>query len=181
MGNVKRNTIGLFLLQTIDQQHELRKSSKNQKIRFVCRVHKASFEASGMKEDGGSTCCCCCSNISPEQIADTMAHQRRCISCYTIAAATLATPLLVLVLWCLSTIPATNAATPSAQPSTSSSTSSSKVKRGLCVIGCTPYVDPSQPSHGIQKYWKLVQEMADTCQVIAHVGDTKPGACVVEK
>jgi hypothetical protein len=119
---------------------------------------------------------CCCNSI--EQIGTMIHHNRR-----SVLAATLAAPVLVvLLLWCLSTIPSTNATTttPSAQPSTSSSSSSSsqavkKQQRGLCVIGCTPYVDPSQPNHGIQKYWKLVQEMADTCQIIAHVGDTKPG------
>ena len=48
-------------------------------------------------------------------------------------------------------------------------------KGGLCVLGCTPYVDPYRMDAGILKYQALVQEMAATCDVIVHVGDTKPG------
>ena len=48
-------------------------------------------------------------------------------------------------------------------------------KGGLCVLGCTPYVDPYRPYAGILKYFALVEEMAETCDVIVHVGDTKPG------
>jgi hypothetical protein len=48
-------------------------------------------------------------------------------------------------------------------------------QRGLCVLGCTPYVDPFRSDAGIHKYEALVDEMARTCDVIVHVGDTKPG------
>lgn len=46
---------------------------------------------------------------------------------------------------------------------------------GLCVLGCTPHVDPYRLDAGILKYEALVEEMAETCDVIVHVGDTKPG------
>jgi hypothetical protein len=46
---------------------------------------------------------------------------------------------------------------------------------GLCVVGCTPYVDPTDPTAGILKYRELVREMARDCDVLVHVGDTKPG------
>lgn len=46
---------------------------------------------------------------------------------------------------------------------------------GLCVIGCTPYVDPTKEDHGILKYKALVEDMAEKCDVLVHVGDTKPG------
>lgn len=49
-------------------------------------------------------------------------------------------------------------------------------ENGLCVIGCTPYIDPFQPLNGIRKYRALVDEMAETCDVLVHVGDTKSGA-----
>jgi hypothetical protein len=49
-------------------------------------------------------------------------------------------------------------------------------QRGLCVVGCTPYVDPYAPNGGYEKYEAMIQEMAETCQVIAHVGDTMPGS-----
>lgn len=45
----------------------------------------------------------------------------------------------------------------------------------LCVIGCTPYVDLSEPDHGVRKYEALVRDMASNCEVLVHVGDTKPG------
>lgn len=48
-------------------------------------------------------------------------------------------------------------------------------KDGLCVVGCTPYVDPSRSDGGIEKYHALIEEMARTCDVIVHVGDTKAG------
>lgn len=46
---------------------------------------------------------------------------------------------------------------------------------GLCVVGCTPYVDLDTELNGLKKYRALVNEMARTCDVIVHVGDTKPG------
>lgn len=49
-------------------------------------------------------------------------------------------------------------------------------KNGLCVLGCTPYVDPTRLDAGILKYDALVEEMAESCDVIVHVGDTKPGS-----
>lgn len=45
----------------------------------------------------------------------------------------------------------------------------------LCVVGCTPYIDPFEPNNGIEKYKAMAREMAETCDVIVHVGDTKPG------
>jgi len=49
-------------------------------------------------------------------------------------------------------------------------------RKGLCVVGCTPYVDLTRQETGLRKYRALVKEMARTCDVIAHIGDTKPGA-----
>ena len=48
-------------------------------------------------------------------------------------------------------------------------------RQGLCVIGCTPYVDLTVPEDGIMKYNALVNEMAQTCDMIVHLGDTVPG------
>lgn len=48
-------------------------------------------------------------------------------------------------------------------------------RNGLCVIGCTPYVDPTRTNSGLEKYAKLVEEMAQTCDAMVHVGDTKAG------
>jgi len=53
-----------------------------------------------------------------------------------------------------------------------------KGKKGLCVIGCTPYVDVNDDSKGYGKYKKLVADMADNCDIMVHVGDTKAGAAV---
>jgi hypothetical protein len=47
--------------------------------------------------------------------------------------------------------------------------------KGLCIVGCTPYVDPADPTAGILKYRELVREMAKDCDVLVHIGDTKPG------
>ena len=47
--------------------------------------------------------------------------------------------------------------------------------RGLCVIGCTPYVDFSAQAGGVRKYRRLVREMASNCDVLVHIGDTKAG------
>jgi hypothetical protein len=43
-------------------------------------------------------------------------------------------------------------------------------------VGCTPYVDPYIPNAGYEKFEAMIQEMAETCQVIAHVGDVMPGS-----
>ena len=48
--------------------------------------------------------------------------------------------------------------------------------KGLCVIGCTPYVDFRKNDSGIRKYRRLVEEMAQECDVLVHVGDTKAGS-----
>lgn len=48
--------------------------------------------------------------------------------------------------------------------------------KGLCVIGCTPYIDLTNDENGILKYRELVREMAENCDVLVHVGDTKPGS-----
>ena len=45
----------------------------------------------------------------------------------------------------------------------------------LCVVGCTPYVDPFHPFHGVEKYKAMARELADTCDIVVHIGDTKPG------
>lgn len=47
---------------------------------------------------------------------------------------------------------------------------------GLCVVGCTPYVNPDDETSGILKWEKLVEEMAESCDIMVHVGDTKAGA-----
>ena len=47
---------------------------------------------------------------------------------------------------------------------------------GLCVVGCTPYVNPEDESAGILKWKTLVEEMAESCDIMVHVGDTKAGA-----
>ena len=47
---------------------------------------------------------------------------------------------------------------------------------GLCVVGCTPYVNPDDETSGILKWEKLVEEMAESCAIMVHVGDTKAGA-----
>ena len=52
-------------------------------------------------------------------------------------------------------------------------------ENGLCVIGCTPYVDFSDPQDettGIRKYERLVEDIVKDCDVIVHAGDTKPGS-----
>jgi hypothetical protein len=54
-------------------------------------------------------------------------------------------------------------------------------KKGVCVIGCTPYVNPADPAGGILKYQALVDDMAQNCEVMVHVGDTKAGAAVCNK
>ena len=46
-------------------------------------------------------------------------------------------------------------------------------RQGLCVIGCTPYVDLDGTDNGILKYKAMVEDMARTCDVVVHVGDTK--------
>jgi len=53
---------------------------------------------------------------------------------------------------------------------------SSLGRKGLCVIGCTPYVDLSTEANGLAKYRAMVKEMARKCDVIVHIGDTKPGS-----
>jgi hypothetical protein len=55
------------------------------------------------------------------------------------------------------------------------------VKKGLCAIGCVPYVNPADPASGILKYAALVDEMAQKCEIIVHVGDTKAGAAPCNK
>jgi hypothetical protein len=52
--------------------------------------------------------------------------------------------------------------------------SSSMGSQGLCVIGCTPYVRWERMDQGINKYLALVEDMAKTCDIILHLGDTKP-------
>eukprot|EP00557_Chaetoceros_sp_GSL56_P011602 CAMPEP_0176476668 /NCGR_PEP_ID=MMETSP0200_2-20121128/182_1 /TAXON_ID=947934 /ORGANISM="Chaetoceros sp., Strain GSL56" /LENGTH=422 /DNA_ID=CAMNT_0017872367 /DNA_START=682 /DNA_END=1950 /DNA_ORIENTATION=+ len=60
----------------------------------------------------------------------------------------------------------------------SSKSKKSKSSGGLCIVGCTPYVDPTDNAKGILKWQALVQEMAENCDVMVHVGDTKAGAAV---
>ncbi len=52
----------------------------------------------------------------------------------------------------------------------------SKKLSGLCVVGCTPYVNPDDETAGILKWKALVEEMAESCDIMVHVGDTKAGA-----
>ena len=54
-------------------------------------------------------------------------------------------------------------------------------KNAVCVVGCTPYVNPNDENAGILKWLKLVDEMAEECDVMVHVGDTKAGAAVCNK
>jgi hypothetical protein len=54
-------------------------------------------------------------------------------------------------------------------------------RRGLCVIGCTPYVALDQPSYGYYKYTAMVQEMARTCDIVVHIGDTKPPGTICNR
>lgn len=51
-------------------------------------------------------------------------------------------------------------------------------KNGLCVVGCTPYVNPDDETAGILKWKALVEDMAESCDIMVHVGDTKAGAAV---
>ena len=57
----------------------------------------------------------------------------------------------------------------------------SKNLSGLCVVGCTPYVNPDDETSGILKWKKLVDEMAESCEIMIHVGDTKAGAAPCNK
>ena len=52
---------------------------------------------------------------------------------------------------------------------------------GLCIVGCTPYVNPDDLSKGILKWKQLVDDMAESCEIMVHVGDTKAGAAVCNK
>ena len=54
-------------------------------------------------------------------------------------------------------------------------------KNAVCVIGCTPYVNPADPNKGINKFKALVEDMADNCDVIVHNGDTKAGSAPCNK
>lgn len=47
--------------------------------------------------------------------------------------------------------------------------------KGLCVLGCSPYVDMLDTTSGIAKYNALVLDMAKSCDIVVHAGDTKPG------
>ncbi len=51
----------------------------------------------------------------------------------------------------------------------------------VCVVGCTPYVNPSVRTSGILKFEAMVEYMAETCEVMVHIGDTKAGAAVCNK
>ena len=61
------------------------------------------------------------------------------------------------------------------------STTSTNTKKALCVVGCTPYVNPDDPTSGILKWDALVAEMAQNCAVVVHVGDTKASAAPCNK
>ena len=54
-------------------------------------------------------------------------------------------------------------------------------KNSICFIGCTPYVNPTDPLKGINKYKALVADMADNCDLMLHLGDTKAGAAPCTK
>ena len=44
---------------------------------------------------------------------------------------------------------------------------------GLCVIGCTPYIDWDDDVASRNKYLALIQDVVTDCDIIVHVGDTK--------
>ena len=54
-------------------------------------------------------------------------------------------------------------------------------RKGLCVLGCSPYIDLTLNNTGTLKYMALIQDMAKTCDIIVHVGDTKPPEMVCNK
>jgi len=54
-------------------------------------------------------------------------------------------------------------------------------KNAVCFLGCTPYVNPTDPLKGINKYIALVDDMADNCDLIMHIGDTKAGSAACMK
>lgn len=56
----------------------------------------------------------------------------------------------------------------------STTTTTTMGRQGLCVIGSSPFVNLNNPHDGFYKYIAVVQEMARTCDVIVHAGDTKP-------
>lgn len=53
--------------------------------------------------------------------------------------------------------------------------------RNVCVIGCTPYVNLYNGNNGIEKFKALLKDMADDCDMIVHVGDTKTGGAPCNK
>ena len=44
---------------------------------------------------------------------------------------------------------------------------------GLCVIGCTPYIDWDNDEDSRRKYLALIEDVVTDCDIIVHVGDTK--------
>jgi len=48
--------------------------------------------------------------------------------------------------------------------------------QSICVFGCSPYVDISRIDTGLRKYRKLTEDMASECDIIVHLGDTKPAS-----
>jgi hypothetical protein len=54
-------------------------------------------------------------------------------------------------------------------------------KNAVCFLGCTPYVDPYDGEKGLNKYKALVEDMADNCDLIMHLGDTKAGSAPCDK
>ena len=46
---------------------------------------------------------------------------------------------------------------------------------GVCVIGCTPYIRWDDQDGGRRKYQALIEDIANNCDIIVHIGDTKVG------
>jgi hypothetical protein len=73
---------------------------------------------------------------------------------------------------------ATNKKKKNAKHKKTATNEAKRISRGLCVIGCTPYVNPYDDAQGILKYEALVKDMSENCDIMVHVGDTKAGAAV---
>lgn len=68
-----------------------------------------------------------------------------------------------------------------AKKGTKTTTNEPKSGRGLCVVGCTPYINPYDETAGVLKWNALVHEMAENCDIMVHVGDTKAGGAVCDR
>lgn len=87
----------------------------------------------------------------------------------------------VVVLLFFSVSSAHSAKEGQAKKGTATTTNEPKSSRGLCVVGCTPYINPYDETAGVRKWNALVQEMAENCDIMVHVGDTKAGGAVCDR